>query len=162
MIAVIGCGNPNRRDDGVGPDVIARLRARCAAAPPPDVAFLDAGTDGMSVMFAAKGCRSLILIDACRSGAAPGSIFQVPGASLAQAHDRSFSLHDFRWDHALFAGRKIFGAEFPSDVAVILVEAENTGFGIGLSLPVLTAAGRAVELVAAMLEARQVCIPARS
>lgn len=159
MIAVIGCGNPNRRDDGVGPEIIRRLRQRTAGTAADPVQFLDAGTDGMSVMFAARGCRSLIIVDACRSGAAPGSIFQVPGPLLAQPHERSFSLHDFRWDHALFAGRRIFRDDFPSDVAVILIEAESTEFGIGLSPPVQAAADRAAALIAGMLAARRQRVP---
>ena len=71
----------------------------------PEVRLLDAGTDGMAVMFAARGCRTLILVDACRSGSEPGAIFEVPGSELAQPYAPGLNLHDFRWDHALYAGR---------------------------------------------------------
>ena len=87
--------------------------------------LLDAGTDGMAVMFAARGCRSLIVVDACRSGSEPGAIFEVPGAELEQRYQPTLNLHDFRWDHALHAGRAIFGEEFPDDVVVLLIEAET-------------------------------------
>src|SRR3954471_9372603 len=79
LIAVIGCGNPNRSDDGIGVEVIGRLAPRAA----PLLTILDAGTDGMAVMFAARGCRTLIVIDACTTGAAPGTLFEVPAAVLA-------------------------------------------------------------------------------
>ncbi|TIU76370.1 MAG: hydrogenase maturation protease, partial [Mesorhizobium sp.] len=58
MIIVIGCGNLNRQDDGVGVEVIRALRQRDLEGP--EVKLLDAGTDGMSVMFAARGCTTLI------------------------------------------------------------------------------------------------------
>src|SRR5689334_8840650 len=82
MIAVIGCGNASRGDDAAGPDVLRSLRVRgkCRDA---RVHLLDAGTDGMAVMFAARGCDSLIIIDACRSGSEPGALFEVPGTELA-------------------------------------------------------------------------------
>ena len=63
MIAVIGCGNPNRSDDGAGPAVIRALRESAAGLARTDVRLFDAGTDGMAVMFAARGCSTLILID---------------------------------------------------------------------------------------------------
>ena len=36
----------------------------------------------MAAMFAARGCRTLIIVDASRSGSEPGAIFEVPGAEL--------------------------------------------------------------------------------
>jgi hydrogenase maturation protease len=142
MIAVIGCGNPSRSDDGAGPEVIRALAAR-GLDREPRVRLLDAGTDGMAVMFAARGCRTLIIVDACRSGSEAGAVFESRGATLEQPHRPSFTLHDFRWDHALFAGRRIFGATFPTDITVLLIEASSVGFGIELS-PVVAAAARQV------------------
>ncbi len=151
-IAIIGCGNANRRDDGVGPEVLRLLASDQRAGATANVRLLDAGTDGMGVMFAAKGCRTLIIVDACRSGAESGSVFEVPGRELEQPPRDSFNLHDFRWDHALFAGRKIFREQFPEDVTVFLIEAEHLDFGIGLSQTVACAAhkvaGRIRELIA--------------
>ena len=109
MIAVIGCGNLNRSDDGVGPEVIANLRSRGLEAY--GARLFDAGTDGMAAMFAARGCCTLIIVDASRSGSDPGAIFEVPGEELEQRYQPSLNLHDFRWDHALFAGKKIFREE---------------------------------------------------
>jgi len=152
-IAIVGCGNPNRRDDGAGEEVLRLLRSdetlaiRSAAA-----RLLDAGTDGMAVMFAAKGCDMLMIVDACRSGSEAGAVFEVPGSELEQPPRSSFNLHDFRWDHALFAGRQMFAASFPSDVRVFLIEAETVDLGIGLSAKVEAAArkvaGRIRDIVA--------------
>ena len=68
-VAVIGCGNPNRSDDGVGPRVIALLREKSL---PPSVGLFDAGTDGMAVMYRARGVSRLIIVDAKAPEGAPG------------------------------------------------------------------------------------------
>ncbi len=152
VIAVVGCGNLNRSDDGAGPEVIAALRSRGLEAY--GVRLLDAGTDGMAAMFAARGCSTLIVIDASSSGSDPGAIFEVPGRDLELRYQPSLNLHDFRWDHALFAGRQIFRDDFPSDVVVLLIEAETLKMGIGLSPQVTAAVAEVADRVAALVRSR--------
>ena len=151
MIAIVGCGNPNRSDDGVGSEVLRLLSLRNIADWTPQARLFDAGTDGMSVMFAARGCRSLVVVDACRSGSEPGAVFEVPGAELEQRHVASLNLHDFRWDHALFAGRRIFREAFPEDVTVFLIEAENLALGTTMSAAVAAAAVKVADRIEDML-----------
>ncbi len=140
MLVVIGCGNTNREDDGVGVVVAQRLAERLRRHPVPGVRAFDCGTGGMEVMFAARGAEALVVVDACRSGGEPGAIFDVPGEVLESLPEPSFNLHDFRWQHALGAGRRIFRDDFPRDVRVLLVEAQRTGLGLELSEPVRAAA----------------------
>jgi len=154
VTAIIGCGNPNRRDDGAGPAVIRRLRERRAETTYPGVQLLDAGTDGLAVMFAARGCRCLVIVDACRSGAEPGALFEVPGSELEEASRAALITHDFRWDNALYAGRRIYREEFPIDVTVYLVEAESLDLDIGLSPKVAATAERVADLIEARLKDR--------
>ncbi len=152
MIAVIGCGNPNRSDDGAGPEVLRLLAEDEPVGDGKRVRLLDAGTDGMAVMFAARGCSTLIVVDACRSGSECGAVFEVPGSELEAEPRDSLNLHDFRWDNALFAGRRIFREDFPRDVTVFLIEAGSVDLGIGLSDAVAASArkvaGRIRELIA--------------
>lgn len=145
MLTIIGCGNANRSDDGVGVFVAQTLLARLRAAPREHVRVFDAGTGGMEVMFHARGASRLVLIDASSSGSEPGALFRVPGDELISDHEPSFSLHDFRWDHALAAGRRIFRDQFPEDVTVFLIEAASLDFGLELSPPVRAAADRLLE-----------------
>jgi hydrogenase maturation protease len=148
-VAIIGCGNPTRRDDGVGPDVIRRL-AGGRLGSLTGVGLRDAGTDGMAVLFAARGCRSLVIVDACRSDAEPGAVFEVPAAEIETPEPPFLGTHELRWTHALAAGRRIFGEDFPADATIFLIEAENLGFGMELSASVAAAAVR----VAARIEAK--------
>lgn len=147
MLTIIGCGNPNRSDDGVGVEVVRRLHDRFAGSQRPNLRILDTGTDGMAVMFRARGSDALILVDASKTGAEPGAVFEVPGADLEGRPVQSFNLHDFRWDHALYAGRRIFKNEFPDEVTVFLIEAHSLEFGCDLSVAVARAAERVVELI---------------
>jgi len=150
LIAVIGCGNPNRSDDGLGGQVVRRLAPRAG----PQVKLLDAGTDGLRVMFAARGCRTLVVVDACRTGAPPGTVFEVPAEVVAAPHTPTLTLHDFRWNHALYAGRVMYGPEFPSDVTVFLVEAGSLGFGLELSPEVQGAVDQTVTRIERLLADR--------
>lgn len=154
MIAVIGCGNRNRCDDGAGPEVVRRLRLRGLGADPSAIRLLDAGTDGLAVMFSARGCASLIVVDACRVDAPAGAIFEVPGEELAIRHDPGLTLHDFRWNHALYTGRMLFREQFPTDVKVFLIAAANLDFGLDLSPAVAAAVERVANSVADLIRQR--------
>jgi hydrogenase maturation protease len=94
----------------------------------------------MAVMFAARGCKSLIIVDACRSGSEPGAIFDVPGGEIEARATPALSTHEFRWEQALYTGRKIFRDSFPSDISVFLIEAESLALGLELSPSVARAA----------------------
>jgi hydrogenase maturation protease len=154
MIVVVGCGNPNRLDDGAGIEVLHLLEARGLGRDAQRVRLLAAGTDGIATMFAARGCRTLIVVDACRSGSEPGAVFEVPGDELERRYQPSLNLHDFRWDHALFAGKKIFREQFPSDVVVLLIEVLTTELGIGLSDPVSSAVAKVADRIEGLIQSR--------
>jgi hydrogenase maturation protease len=160
MLAVIGCGNLNRSDDGVGVIVAQRLLAlpRPPAAP---VKIFDAGTNGMDILFQARGTRKLIIIDASSSGSEPGAIFEVPGQELENRAAPTYTLHDFRWDHALYAGRKIWAEDFPTDITVFLIEAETLGYGLDLTPRIAKAAETVIARIAALITAYCETEPAR-
>ena len=147
MLVIIGCGNPNRQDDGAGVYVAQQLMSIFHDNPVDHVRVFDAGTAGMDVMFQARGCESLIIIDANQSGSTAGAIFEVPGDELENLPEPSYNLHDFRWDNALYAGRRIYQDDFPKDINVFLIEAETLELGIGLSKSVQKSADRVVDLV---------------
>ncbi len=142
---IIGCGNPSRSDDGVGPWVARELQRRIGSRLGPDIRILDAGTSGMEVMFAARGVEKLFIVDACRGGGVAGSVFRVPGSELTEASDHSYTMHDFRWNHALYGGQQMYGDAFPTRVEVFLVEAASLDFGLQLSTVVQAGAEQVLE-----------------
>ena len=154
MLSIIGCGNTNRSDDGVGVYVARRLMARFKSRPVADVSVFDAGTAGMEVMFQAKGSAALMIIDASLSGSTPGDIFEVPGEELRAVKDPGYNLHDFRWQHALHAGKQIFKDAFPDDVTVFLSEAESVALGLALTPSVRRAGERVADIISERVSAR--------
>ena len=154
MLTIIGCGNLNRSDDGVGVLVAQRLQQHLRKNPIPDVQVFDCGTAGIDVMFQARGSEELIIIDASRTGSEPGAIYEVPGEVLEKLPEPSYNLHDFRWDHAIATGRKIFKETFPTAVTVYLIEAESLDFGWTLSATVEQAAHNVFETIIASLSSR--------
>ena len=148
LFVVIGCGNLNRSDDAAGVRVIQQLRSEFEGALPAGVTLFDAGTGGMEVMFQARGARALVIVDACRSGSEAGAIFRLPGSEINTTHQPTYSLHDFRWDHAVHAGRQIFGAAFPSDLTVYLIEAGSLELGTEMTAPASRAVGQVCAFIA--------------
>jgi len=151
MLCVIGCGNITRSDDGAGVLVARRLARHLKRRPHPAVRVFDAGTGGMDVMFQARGADRVVIVDAATSGSAAGAIFRVPGRELEATPDPGFSLHDFRWQHALAAGRRMYGADFPADVTVFLIEAQSLAFGLELCRPVQRSALRVTREILCMI-----------
>lgn len=145
MTLIIGCGNLLRGDDAVGPILIRRL---WEMGLPEGVLCADGGTGGMDVAFQMRGASRVIIVDACKSDSAPGSIFKVPGKELENLPPLSgIHLHAFRWDHALAFGRWLLKEDYPQDITVYLIEAENIDFGAELSPKVSTAMERLAKML---------------
>lgn len=147
MLTIIGCGNANRSDDAVGIVVAQSLNSYLDKNPNNNVNIFDAGTSGMDVMFMARECEQLIIVDASSTGSDPGAIYEVPGEELENIPAPSYNLHDFRWDNALYAGRKIFKENFPKKVNVYLIEAESLEFGLDLSKSVNQSADIVIDKI---------------
>jgi hydrogenase maturation protease len=156
-ITIIGCGNLNRNDDAVGVIIAQRLQQYLAAYPHPHVKVYDCGTAGMEVMFKARGSKHLIIIDASSTNSEPGAVFQVPGKELETLPEPSYNLHDFRWDNAIAAGRKIFKDDFPLVVTVYLIEAANLDFGWELSHAVQNSADIVFEQIKVIIGQTMEC-----
>jgi hydrogenase maturation protease len=151
-LVVIGCGCLNRSDDAAGVHAIRRLREHFEAALPAGVELFDAGTGGIEVMFKARGADALTIVDACSSGADAGAVFRLPGAEIGTAHQPAYSLHDFRWDHAVHAGRRMFGDAFPDRLTVYLIEAGSLSLGLELTSEVTAAVETVCRHVAAEID----------
>ena len=148
---VIGCGNVLRGDDAAGPVLVRRLWERGL---PEGVRCADGGTGGMDVAFQMRGVAEVILVDACRSGSEPGSLFEVPGDEVENLPPLTgINLHAFRWDHAIAFARWLLKDDYPAKVTAYLVEGERFEVGAGLSPPVDEALDRLAELLLARFAA---------
>lgn len=145
-VLVIGCGNVLRGDDGAGPELVRRLVARGL---PPGVRCIDAGTAGIDAALAMRGAADVIVVDACRSGAPPGTLHEASADEIARVPPRGFDTHAVRWDHAIGLARSLLGTAFPPRVTACLVEAESFEPGAPLS----PAVDRALDVLAEQLAA---------
>jgi hydrogenase maturation protease len=103
-------------------------------------------------MFKARGADALIIVDACSSSADAGAVFRLPGSEIGTAHQPAYSLHDFRWDHAVHAGRRMFGDDFPNRLTVYLIEAGSLSLGLELTSEVAAAVETVCRHVAAEID----------
>lgn len=144
-VLIVGCGNLLRGDDGVGPILVRHLWERGV---PAGARLVDGGTAGMDVAFQMRGAERVVIVDAAATGAAPGTLFRVPGAELAELPPlEGLHTHSFRWDHAIALARWALGDACPTDITVFLVEVDGVELGANLSRPVEAAMEQVIEIV---------------
>jgi len=140
---VLGVGNRDRGDDGVGPAVIDRLKTL-----ENDTATVrEAPADASAIIAAWEGFSRVILVDACRSGALAGSIRRIDAASEELPSDPpGCSTHGFGLAAAINLARAM--GTLPEQVVVYAVEAETLDHGAPLSPAVEAAAVTVADRVA--------------
>jgi hydrogenase maturation protease len=145
-VAVLALGNVLMRDDALGPHVLRRLEARYEF--PPAVSLVELGTPGLDLHPHLDGLEVAIVVDAVRADGRPGELRLYRREEiLRHAPGPRVSPHDPGLKEALlgmeFAGRG------PSEVLLVGIIPEDTGYGIGLT-PAVAGALEGAE--AAVLE----------
>lgn len=144
-VLVVGCGNLLRGDDGVGPILVRHLWERGV---PDGARLVDGGTAGMDVAFQMRGAERVVIIDAAATGAAPGTVYRVPGAELEELPPlQGLHTHSFRWDHAIAFARWALGDACPTDITVFLIEASGVDLGADLTEPVESAMEQVIDVI---------------
>jgi len=150
-VVVIGVGNEFRRDDGIGPEVLSRLREHVGAGP-------DAGTEIMAQLVnsdgepadmieAWTGAALAVVVDAVVADPShPGRLHR-----LVIGRDEASAAHAVS-SHGLGVGEAIGLAaalgRMPDCLVIHAAEAADVGHGVGLT-PAVAAA--AADLTAAVL-----------
>ena len=149
---IIGLGNPILGDDGVGWKVANQLTA--IIDPDSSVEIDCASLGGLSLMERMLGYQRVIVIDSMETGQSPeGCVKVFPLTAL----DNSFaghlaSAHDASLMTALQAAKSI-GAEIPSRVDIVAIEAKNVyDFSDSLSPEIEKAVPLAIEEVLKLLK----------
>jgi hydrogenase maturation protease len=104
-VLVMGLGNVLLGDDGLGAAAIARIERDYRA--PPGVRFEDGGTLGLSVLGLIADSDRVILVDAVRADAPPGTLVRLDGADVADAVLNRLSPHQVGVADLLEAARLI-------------------------------------------------------
>lgn len=141
-IVVIGIGNPYRRDDGVGLEVLRRVEELHL----PGVRCVESDGEATSLCEAWRDASLAVVVDAVRSGAAPGTLHRGNmGADGMAAHTPRGGTHALSLADALALGEAL--ERLPGGLAVVGVEAGDVGDGPGLSDAVAAAVDAATDAV---------------
>ena len=117
---VLGLGNPLLGDDSVGLKVVALVRERLAGRADVEVAEEEAG--GLRLMERLTGFDRAVLVDACVSGAAPGTVRRIGPDDLPT--QRTAIAHGIDLPRALALGLSL-GLPMPATVRIVAIEAES-------------------------------------
>lgn len=141
---VIGVGNLDRGDDAAGRLVTRAL----AGALPAEVEIVECGGDGADLLELLENAEAAVVVDACTSGAAVGTVHRFDAVTSALPALRSgTTTHGFGLAEALELGRAL--GRLPGRCIVYAVEARRFGPGE----PPSPAVRRAVRAAAARIEA---------
>jgi hydrogenase maturation protease len=132
-VVVIGVGNALRGDDGAGPALAAALRARRAGA---GVRVVEHDGEALGLIAAWDGARAAVIVDAVRSGAAPGTVVRhdASARALPAGTHGTASTHAIGVAAAIELGRAL--GRLPPRLVVYGVEGAEFATGAPLSEPV--------------------------
>lgn len=151
-VAVIGVGNEFRRDDGVGPAVVAALSERPDEPRLTGVDLVVADGEPTRLVDALAGLDVAVIIDAARCDPPePGRVHRhvVDGTSLPPSAGSS---HGLGVPEAIQLAAVL--DRLPERVIVHTVEADELGYGTGLSPAVAAAVPHVADAVLADLRWR--------
>ncbi len=146
-IVVLGVGNILLSDEGIGVRVAESLQRDFAL--PSEVVVIDGGTTGMEMLEDLSGTDHLIMVDAVRSGRAPGSIVKLTDEQVPVFFRTKLSPHQIGLSDVL-ATLELIG-EQPGSITVIGVEPVSLETSMALSPQVEAQLPEVVDLVRAEL-----------
>ena len=132
-VMVIGVGNALRHDDGAGLVVARRLCARRGGVP---IVVREHEGETLALLDLWAGSDAVVLVDAIRSGARPGTIhrFDASERPLPRELRGSSSTHAVGIGEAIELARSL--QRLPRRVLVLGVEGRRFDAGVGLSAEV--------------------------
>jgi len=143
MLRVIGVGNDDRGDDAAGIEVVRRLRS----VSPGGIEAVESADAFALLIQAWQGAERVVVVDAMRSGAPPGTVRRFDaGREALPVESFASGSHGMGVAEAVELSRAL--GSLPRDLVVYGIEGGGFGAGAAMSAPVLDA----VELVVAELE----------
>jgi hydrogenase maturation protease len=139
---VLGIGNPYRRDDGIGPAVISRLKTENSLE---GIDLLDGGTDGLSLIDYIEGYEKVLVVDAVDMDTEPGEVraFLPEEAKLTIKTD-TLSTHGFGLAEVIALMEQL---EMNTDMRIIGIQAKDVSFGERMSPEVSSKIEEILKLV---------------
>ena len=149
-IVVLGIGNALLSDDGVGLHLLRRLEHGDAA--PPWVRYLDGGTVGLALAPLIEDAAGLVVLDALRLRAEPGTVQVYEGPAMDVLVDRRHQTpHEVGWSDLLSALR--LQGRLPERRALVGIEPVSMDWGTEPTPRVAAALEDAAARVRALIAA---------
>jgi hydrogenase maturation protease len=142
-VLVLGLGNVLLGDDGLGAAAVARLERDFRV--PAGVRLEDGGTLGLSLLGLLADSDNVILVDAIRADAPPGTLVRIDGADVPDAVRERLSAHQVGVADLLDAARLI--DRYPDTVRLLGLVPDSIELAIARSNVVDSALGRLVAAV---------------
>ncbi len=133
---ILGVGNPLRRDDGIGPEVIRlltenRSKKNSTYKLSSDIDLLDGGTDGLGLIEYLKDYKKVIIIDAVEMKLTPGTIkVFTPQEAVININSDALSTHGFGIAELIKLAR---GLDINPELIIVGIQPENIDYGEELS-----------------------------
>ena len=143
-------GNTFRRDDGVGPAVAELLREALAG----DIEIVFQSGEGATLMESWRDALDVYLIDAVKSGAAPGTVFRLDASEPIPSQFFHYSTHDFSVAEAVEMARAL--KRLPPRMILYGIEGGDFSQGPGLSPQVAKAAEQVVKRIVMEIQAQDI------
>jgi len=143
-VLVLGLGNVLLGDDGLGAAAVARVEGRYRI--PPGVRLEDGGTLGLSLLGLFAESDRVILVDAVRTGSAPGTLVRIDGEDVMDAVRDRLSPHQVGVADLLDAARLIDC--YPTTVTLLGLVPEAIDLSVARSSAVDASLDELVEAVA--------------
>jgi hydrogenase maturation protease len=146
---VIGLGNEHRGDDRSGLEVARALRARLAGR----ARIEECTAGGIALLDLWRGVDRVLVVDAVRSGAPPGTVHRLEPSDASLLHlDSATSTHGFSLADALALAQGLDA--LPKHLVVYGIEAQDLRVGDELTPQVARGVEEATARILAELEAR--------
>ncbi len=143
---ILGVGNPLRRDDGVGVEIIRRLTKNFSDGRlSVSTDLMDGGTDGLALLEYIKGYKKVTLIDAVEMGVDPGIIkVFTPEEAILHIGTDSLSTHGFGIAEFIRFAREL---NILPECTIIGIQPEDIGYGEELSYPVQSGIEKVISII---------------
>ncbi|WJV44732.1 hydrogenase maturation protease [Streptomyces flavofungini] len=146
-IAVMGVGNEYRRDDGLGPAVVARLRRRTMVRPlPPGTTLGTCDGDPGRLITLWEGADLAVIVDAAHAHpGVPGRVHRIELDAERLTQPPAAGSHGLGLGEAVELARVL--DRLPGRLVVFAVEGADHSLGTGLSPAVAAVVGPLAESV---------------
>ncbi|MEN8216119.1 MAG: HyaD/HybD family hydrogenase maturation endopeptidase [Pseudomonadota bacterium] len=147
-VLVLGIGNLLLSDEGIGVHAVNALLRDYQI--PEGVEVIDGGTSGMELLTFIAKADHLIILDAVKTGQAPGTLIRLDGEQVPTFFRTKVSPHEIGLSDVLAAAH--LTGEQPDNLTLFGIEPANLELGLELSDKVASQVTHLVEQVKEELE----------